>query len=129
MSIRFFAREYPDFLELVCEGLYAPDAASHAFERAFALASEARRTAVLIDVRGVTGRAPTLMQRYGHAILITDLYFRHLPRISLAILGHEPMVHPQRFGEIVAVNRGARARVFTDESRALAWLLARPQAP
>ena len=69
------------------------------------------------------------MQRYNHAIQVTELYFRHLPRISLAILGHEPMVHAQRFGEIVAANRGTQARVFTDEASALNWLLARREQP
>ena len=33
------------------------------------------------------------------------------------------MVHPERFGEIVATNRGAVMRVFTDEVLALDWLL------
>ena len=28
------------------------------------------------------------------------------------------MIHPERFGEIVARNRGADARVFTDEAQA-----------
>jgi hypothetical protein len=129
MGIRFVTREYPEFLELVCEGPYAEDAVSHVIEQAFALTAGAYRTAVLVDGRKVTGRPPTLMQRYNHAIWITELYFQTMPRISLAILGHEPMVHPQRFGEIVAANRGARARIFTDEGKALAWLLARSQAP
>jgi hypothetical protein len=129
MSIRFVTREYPEFLELVCEGTYAEAEASGVFEQVFTLAANARRTAALIDARGVTGRPPTLMQRYNHAICITELYFQHLPRISLAILGHEPMVHRQRFGEIVAANRGTQARVFTDEASALNWLLARQQQP
>ena len=129
MSIRFVTREYPEFLELVCEGVYAEAAVSEIFEQAFTLAANARRTAVFIDGRGVIGRPPTLMQRYNHAIWITELYFRRMPRISLAILGHEPMVHAQRFGEIVAANRGAQARVFTDESIALNWLLARQERP
>jgi len=34
------------------------------------------------------------------------------------------MIHRERFGEIVGTNRGAVARVFTDESEALEWLLA-----
>ena len=48
---------------------------------------------------------------------------RSNPRIRLAVLGNEPMVHPERFGEIVATNRGAVMRVFTDEALALEWLL------
>jgi hypothetical protein len=34
----------------------------------------------------------------------------------------EPMIHPDRFGELVARNRGADARVFTVEAEALAWV-------
>ena len=48
---------------------------------------------------------------------------RSKPRIRFAVLGNEPMVHPERFGEIVATNRGAVMRVFTDEALALEWLL------
>jgi hypothetical protein len=40
------------------------------------------------------------------------------------VLGHEPMIHPERFGELVARNRGADARVFTVEAEALDWLTA-----
>jgi hypothetical protein len=35
------------------------------------------------------------------------------------------MVHAERFGELVARNRGADARVFTDEAEARAWLVGR----
>jgi hypothetical protein len=31
------------------------------------------------------------------------------------------MIHPERFGELVARNRGADARVFTDEAAAREW--------
>jgi hypothetical protein len=32
------------------------------------------------------------------------------------------MIDPHRFGETVAVNRGAQAGVFTDLAAAVAWL-------
>ena len=51
------------------------------------------------------------------------------PRIRFALLGHEPMIHPERFGEIVATTRGADGRVFTDEASALEWLLVRKREP
>jgi hypothetical protein len=47
------------------------------------------------------------------------------PRIRAALLGSEPMIHPERFGELVAVNRGADMRVFTDEAEAEQWLASR----
>ena len=44
--------------------------------------------------------------------------------ILVNIQGDEPLIHPDRFGEIVARNRGADTRVFTVEDEALRWLLA-----
>ena len=38
--------------------------ASTSYERAFSLASEAGRPAVLIDTASVTGREPTMAERY-----------------------------------------------------------------
>jgi hypothetical protein len=32
------------------------------------------------------------------------------------------MIHPEHFGEVVARNRGADTRAFTDEAEALEWL-------
>ena len=45
-------------------------------------------------------------------------------RIRVALLGQEPIIHADRFGEIVARNRGADVRVFTVEAHALDWLTA-----
>src|ERR1043165_6845154 len=43
--------------------------------------------------------------------------------ITVAMLAHESFLDPERFGETVAVNRGLRTRVFTDEVAALHWLV------
>jgi len=32
------------------------------------------------------------------------------------------MIHPQKFGEVIATSRGALARVFTNLDEALAWI-------
>ena len=74
-------------------------------------------TRVLVDVRGINGRVPTILDRFELGTHIAKNYLESEPRIRLAVLGHEPMIHPERFGELVARNRGADARVFTDEAR------------
>lgn len=125
MTIRFEAREHPEYLELACFGTYAHEAQIRIAEEGLRRAAEAGRTALLIDIRGVTGRAPTMSERYDQAVKVADLQSRMTPRIRMAVIGHEPMVHPQRFGEIVATNRGAMLRVFTDEGLALEWLLSK----
>jgi hypothetical protein len=83
---------------------------------------------LLIDVREVSGRVPTILDRFEFGMRIAKHYLASEPRTRLAVLGHEPMIHPDRFGELVARNRGADARVFTDEAQALDWLLGRVDA-
>ncbi len=83
-------------------------------------------TRVLVDVRGINGRVPTILDRFEFGVGIARNYLEFDPRIRLAVLGHEPMIHPDRFGELVARNRGADARVFTDEAQARDWLAGAP---
>ncbi len=123
-GIEYTVLEHATHVELTCVGAYSDDTARVVFTQAFEIAARADRRAILVDGRLVTGRPPTLTQRYGMAIHVTALQRKRLPLIALAILGHEPMVDSQRFGETVARNRGAVARVFTNEERAREWLLA-----
>lgn len=127
LTTRFEVREHPQYLEVACAGTYAPEVPVGIAEYTLTLATRAGRTAALIDIRQIAGRAPTMSERYDQAVQVASLQARTNPRIRLAVLGHEPMVHPQRFGEIVATNRGAQLRVFTDETAALDWLLSRPK--
>jgi len=125
VSIKLEATVQPKHLLVECTGTYTIDALLHVYEQAFAMAAEAGRDAVLIDVRNVTGREPTLTERYDQAVHVADLQAAQTLRIRVALLGHEPLIHRERFGEVVATTRGAVARVFTDESLAIHWLLGR----
>jgi len=128
MTIEFESRILPGYLRVECTGTYSQDAVLHLYEQAFTFAADAGRDAVLIDARNVTGREPTLAERYAGAVHVADLQSTQTQRIRLAVLGHEPIIHRERFGEIVATNRGALARAFTDENAALEWLLAPPKS-
>jgi len=123
--IRTTVRVHPDYLELACAGRYSQAEAHRVGEEGYRQAALAGRSALLIDVRGVTGRVPTIFDRFDFGVRIAQHYRESDPRIRLAVLGREPMIHPDRFGELVARNRGADARVFTEESPALDWLLGR----
>lgn len=127
MTIEFKTREFPDHLRVECTGSFSQETVLSLFERTFALAAAGDHEALLIDVRNVSGREPTMAERYEQAVRVAELQATQTPRIRTAMLGHEPMIHPERFGEIVATNRGALARVFTDEGAALEWLLAPPK--
>ena len=123
LSIAIVPTAHEDYLRLECSGTFTLEGALAAYERAFSLAAEAGRPAVLVDVRALTGREPTMAERYQLATTLADVQAATRPRIRFALIGREPMIHPERFGEIVATTRGADARVFTDEALALQWLL------
>jgi hypothetical protein len=126
--IRTTVRVHADYVELGCAGMYSRSEALRVGEEAYREAARANRSAALVDVREVSGRVPTILDRFEFGARIAKHYFESDPRARLAVLGHEPMIHPDRFGELVARNRGADARVFTGEAQALEWLLERVDA-
>jgi hypothetical protein len=122
--IRVEVNVHPEYVELACAGLFSRSEAFRVNDEAFRRAATESRRNILIDARRVVGRVPTILDRYEIGVNIARSYLDQLPRIRLALLGHEPMIHPERFGEIVARNRGADTRVFTDEAEAIRWLVA-----
>ena len=125
--IRTAVRLHPDYLEIACSGHYSRAEALRVGQEAYREAALAKRDTVLVDVREVTGRVPTILDRFEMGVRIARHYRESDPRVRLAVLGDEPMIHPDRFGELVARNRGAEARAFTVESEALEWVRARPR--
>lgn len=126
--IRVSTRVHPTHVELVCSGLYSRQESTRVGQEAFRQAALAGRDTALIDVRGVSGRLPTILDRFDIGVRVAQHYLESEPRVRIAILGHEPMIHPERFGELVARNRGADARAFTDEAEARAWVEGRTGA-
>ncbi len=122
--IQVEVRVHAQHVELECSGKYSRSEAFRIGDLAFDEAAGAGRRSVLIDVRGVSGRVPTILDRFDFSVRIAARHLEQKPRVRLALLGHEPMIDPERFGEIVARNRGADARVFTIEAEALDWLTA-----
>ncbi len=122
--IKVEVRIHPLHVELLCFGKYSRTESFRVSEQAYREAIDAGRRSVLVDVRGVDGRVPGILDRFDFSVNLASLYLEHTPRVRLALLGHEPMIHPERFGEIVARNRGADARVFTSEAEALDWVTA-----
>jgi hypothetical protein len=112
------------YIELECAGIYTLESSLQVFEQAFEIAAREGRSAVLVDIRLLAGSPPTFGERYDQGVRVATLQSAQEPRIRLAVLGGEPMVHPERVGEIVAVSRGALARVFTDLDEAVAWVSA-----
>jgi hypothetical protein len=103
------------FLRITVSGAFALQPSKDLLDRLAADARHHEADRVLLDFRGVVGRATTL-DRYelgAHAAA-------HV-KVKIAFVGLPEMI--DRLPETVAVNRGAKVRVFTDEAEALSWLL------
>jgi len=120
--VRVEVSVHADHVALRCVGKYSRAEAFRVSDQAFREAAAAGKRSALIDVRAVTGSVPSILDRFDIGVRIAARHHEQRPRVRLALLGHEPMIRPDRFGEIVARNRGADARVFTVEADALEWL-------
>ena len=123
MSVDFRSETRPEYLRVEIAGDFSHEEMLPLCDRFFAEAADAGRNAVLVDARGISGRQPMMAERYELAVRIAELQARYEPRIRVALMGSHALIHPERFGEIVARNRGADARAFTEEAPALDWLL------
>lgn len=111
------------YVLIAASGDYSLIKANHLFESAIDYALLHNKSNVLINVNNVTGSIP-LMDRFYFAENLANYRKKHgLSKIKkIAVVGHEPIVHEERFGEQVAINRGVNSRVFTDISEASDWL-------
>jgi hypothetical protein len=116
-SYRLTVREEPSYLHIIAQGEFR-------FERTLRLIDEARRACdersamrVLVDLSRIDGLWSGLEKyRLGEAVATAT-------RWNLKIAAVIPAGAHDKFGETVAVNRGANFRAFGGEGEALAWLL------
>lgn len=73
----------------------------------------------------VKGKVTTIDRYYfGEFAALESLKYmgKGLKRIAVSVYGIEPIIDPERFGEIVARNRGLNLKVTTDKNEALQFL-------
>src|SRR5512135_3383167 len=81
---------------------------------------ELTRPRVLVDIRPSLGEL-SVAERYQ----VANEMSHHWPRnVRLAVFGRPDQEVPDHAWEVVAIERGLHAAVFTDQAGALAWLLA-----
>ena len=109
-------------------GLYRPVGAV-SFDEAVALVraaiAAARRRHVrnlLVDTTALTGfSSPNTFERFLAAVAWAE---ESRGGVHLAMVARAEMIHPQKFGALVAANRGLVSNIFTTEAEARAWLFA-----
>jgi hypothetical protein len=94
--------------------------------RVVAACAAAERVAVLLDASELEGSLST-MDRYRLSVDLADrardfALAQGGRQLRIATLANPSLIDPRRFGENVAVNRGADVRVFTGAGEAIAWL-------
>jgi len=119
MSIDYQVEVRENYVYLNCHGEFKQGAAEELFEKAFLITEQSDRYAVLVDVRNVTGNPPSSMERFHIGVFVAKLRFLN---VCMALVGNSPLIDIQRFGETVALNRGAWVGAFNDYDAAVVWL-------
>jgi len=119
MSVQLQMDQIAGYLAARFIGYGEPGEASERFE---SIAEQCKRTnndKLLIDTTGYDAKVST-SDRFllGERLLV---FARH--RIKVAFVSRPEQVDPQKFGMLVARNRGATVETFTDFQSAEGWLL------
>lgn len=122
VDMRFEFRD--DYLFVQCAGIYDFESMRRVYATSFAAAVRGDCKALLVDVRDLTGEPPTIFERYTLGVYVAELQRGPARGVMIAGVGKRPMVHAKKFGELVARNRSAAARIFTSMDEAVAWIKA-----
>ena len=114
------------YLRAIVSGPFSLRAAQDTYGQVVKAAVAQGRHRILIDTSGVTG-APTQDERYMLGLFVAAeqriLASKAPPvEVHVALIARPPFLDPNRFGETVAVNRGAKLKVSEHLGEALAWL-------
>lgn len=114
--------ERPDYAVFKCAGAYGIESFMEAVNAAIRHSINLGNKSLLLDVRGVAGGPLDTFHRFDIGERIAAAQRSHSKVVAIAVLGSEPLLEAERFGEKVAVNRGAVGKVFFDAGEAEAWL-------
>jgi hypothetical protein len=123
ISLGFQATE--EFLHCRASGMYSFEDGCWMLDEVVAESTQRGATRVLVDCLLIVG-SPTMFDRYALAEFLAQEVVGYIiagkivPR--LAILGREPLVDPNRFGELVARNRGVQTKTVEQMEDAVSWL-------
>lgn len=125
MTLDVDIRPKAGYILAVMSGPFHARPAQEGYVQAMRAAAE-RELPLLVDLRGIVG-GPTHSERLAFGMYAAAEHNSILrekngwaPRV--AVIGRPPLVEPHRFGETVAVNRGARIKVTERLEEALEWL-------
>jgi len=126
MSLRVDFKPHKNYLLAIVSGDYNLRSAQDVYDQAIKIAVAGGHSRLLLDASRVTG-APTQDERYMLGLFVAAeqriLASKTPPaEVQVAVYGRQPLIDPERFGETVAVNRGAKVKVSEHLDEALSWL-------
>lgn len=115
--------EHDDHMSLIATGDYSLVRAINLCKMSIDVCLQYNKKKVLVDITHVIGNVP-FFDRFQYAEALAQYKAKHaLSEVSkIALVGLEPVIDKNRFGETVAVNRGVNIKVFTELGEALAWI-------
>ena len=119
MGLQLQMEQMPDYLAARFTGAGVPEEVWRQFESIAENCKRTKNNKVLIDTTKAAGEI-SLLERFlmGER---TQTFARY--GLKVACFETPKRIDPQRFGEMVARNRGVNLRVFTDFNAAEEWLL------
>jgi len=126
MSIDLRLEMKKEYLYVQMTGVFTIEEAKGSFCKILEAASDNDAPKALLNCLQLEG-APSMIERFTYGAFVAKelrLYSIRFgrPSIKLACVAREPLLDKERFGEIVATNRGANVKMFDDEKDALNWL-------
>src|SRR5262245_16142522 len=123
MSVQLQIEEKPGYLEVRFIGVGTAEDVWRQFELIAEHCNRANKNKLLLnftEAREAYGKA-TLVDRY--FLAERGQIFAHYKLIKVAGVDRPERIDPQKFGQLVAQNRGVNARAFTTVEDAEEWLL------
>jgi len=101
-------------------GEFALHEITRRIDEAIAYCRDNKIRALVIDITRATGfPPPTLTERFH---FISHWAFTSAGMVAICLVARPEMVLPDKFGVVIAANRGLKGDVFTDRDKAIEWV-------
>jgi len=126
MTLHIDIRTDTAFLNVLATGKFSLKEAQRTFLEVLEAVGSHHLKKVIIDGREVIGK-PETIERFYYGKFVANSIKAYKTRgvsgaTAFAYVINEPLLDRQRFGETVAVNRGAHVRAFDNMEAAFKWL-------
>jgi hypothetical protein len=117
MTYQFY--EEGDYLKFAASGEYTPSAILESIRHIAKECDVRKKNKVLIDLLDVNATSIAFGDRIAFGKAVADVFGT---RIKSAVVLPQQHIHEQKIGEVIATNRSAVIKLFSEIKPALEWL-------